>query len=227
MRPLALIALVLLLGGVAIPAAEARPASPAARRQIDTLIDRFVKDVVLRRNLTEGWRLAGPDLRGGTTRAAWLSGKGVTVEAFPAVGDDFRHAWAGTFVSPTRAELTVTLRSRGRNAQLIEAQTVVVEEHGRWVVDIFYPAGIFRLGHGHNGSCGKASCAVSGPNDFGPQGAGGGQEGVPSHDAARWLWIVLGSLGGLVAFGAAGLLVRVRMRDRRARLAYEASRLRS
>jgi hypothetical protein len=68
---------------------------------------------------------------------------------------------------------------------------------------------------------------VSGPNDFGPQGAGGGQEGVPSHDAARWLWIVLGSLGGLVAFGAAGLLVRVRMRDRRARLAYEASRLRS
>jgi hypothetical protein len=227
MRPLALIALVLLLGGVAIPAAEARPASPAARRQIGTLIDRFVKDVVLRRNLAEGWRLAGPDLRGGTTRAAWMSGKGVTVEAFRAVGNDFRHAWAGTFVSPTRAELSVTLRSRGRNAQLIEAQTVVVKEHGRWVVDIFYPAGIFRLGHGHNGSCGKASCAVSGPNDFGPQGAGGGQEGVPSRDAARWLWIVLGSLGGLIAAAAAGLVLRVRMRDRRARLAYEASRLRS
>jgi len=225
MRPLALIALVLVLGSVAVPSAEARKATPVARRQIDTLIDRFVKDVVQRKNLAEGWMLAGPYLRGGTTRSAWLSGKGVTVEAFPAIGTDFRHAWTGSFLSPTRAELTVTLRSRGRNAQLLESQTVVVKEHGHWLVDTFYPAGIIRLGRGHAGSCGKPSCSISGPNDFGPQGAGGGQEGLPSHDAAHWLWIVLGSLGGFLAATGGGLLLRVRLRDRRARLAYQASRL--
>src|SRR5262249_10845031 len=160
---------------------------------------RFVKDVVLRRNLVEGWALAGPNLRGGTTRSAWLSGQGVTALAFPAVGNDFRHAWDGHLVSPTRAELTVTLRSRGKNAQLIEAEPVAVQRRGRWVVAIFYPAGIIRLGHGHNGSCGNASCAISGPNDFGPQSAGGGQEGVPARTAAHWLWIVLGTVGGLLA----------------------------
>lgn len=228
MRPLALIALVLLLGSVAaVPTAEARTASPAARRQIGLVIDRFVKDVVLRRNLADGWTLAGPDLRGGTTRAAWLRGSGVTVEAFPAVGHDFRHAWDGKLVSPTRAELTVTLRSRGKNAQIVEAQTVLVKRHGRWLVDIFYPAGVIRLGPGHNGSCGTPSCAISGPNDFAPQAGGGAQEGVPAADAAHWLWIVLGSLGGVVGATAVGLLLLVRLRDRRARLSYEASRFRS
>jgi hypothetical protein len=225
MRRLALVAIVL-LSSIAVPAAEARTASPA-RRQIGELVDRFVKDVVLRRNLAQGWTLAGPELRGGTTRDAWISGSGVTVEAFPAVGNDFRHAWTGSFLSPTRAELTVTLHSRGKDAQVVEAQAVVLERHGRWVVDTFYPAGIFRLGRGHSGSCGSAGCAVSGPNDFAPQAAAGASTGLPSRDAARWLWIVLGSVGGLVAAAGAGVVLYVRVRDRRARLAYEASRLRS
>jgi hypothetical protein len=225
MRRLALIG-VILLSIVAVPSAEARM-SPPTHRQIGEVIDRFVKDVVLRRNLPEGWALSGPDMRGGTTRAAWMSGKGVTVEAFPAIGNDFRHAWDGKLVSPTRAELTVTLRSRGRNAEVLEEQTVLVKRHGRWIVDVFYPAGIIRLGHGHNGSCGNSSCAISGPNDFAPRSAGGGQEGVPAPDAAHWLWIVLGSIGGLIAFVIASLLLYVRLRDRRARQAYEASRLTS
>jgi hypothetical protein len=225
MRRLALI-VVVLLSCVAVPSAEAG-ASSSAHRQIGEVIDRFVKDVVLRRNLVEGWALAGPDLRGGTTRSAWMSGKGVTVEAFPAIGNDFRHAWTGSFVSPTRAELTVTLHSTGRDAEVIEAQAVVVKRRGRWLVDIFYPAGIIRLGRSHNGSCGRAGCAISGPNDFGPQSAAGGQEGVPARTAAHWLWIVLGSLGGFLAAGLAGLALYVRLRDRRARLAYEASRFRS
>jgi hypothetical protein len=225
MRRLVLI-LFVLVSAIAVPSAQARMTAPT-RRQIGVVIDRFVKDVVLRRNLTEGWTLAGPDLRGGTTRAAWLRGKGVTVEAFPAIGNDFRHAWDGKLVSPTRAELTVTLRSRGKNAQIVEAQTVLVKRNGRWLVDIFYPAGVIRLGRGHNGSCGTPSCAISGPNDFAPQAGSGAQEGVPAADAAHWLWIVLGSLAGFIGATAVALLLRVRLRDRRARLAYEASRFRS
>src|SRR5262249_21535145 len=108
MRRVALILIAAgLFGSVVIPSAEAR-LSPPVRRRISRLVNRFVKDVVLRRNLVEGWALAGPNLRGGTTRSAWLSGQGVTALAFPAVGNDFRHAWDGHLVSPTRAELTVT-----------------------------------------------------------------------------------------------------------------------
>ena len=221
---LGLVALCVLLA--ASPALSAPRMSAAERQEFGRLVDRFVKDVVLRRNLVDGWTIAGPDLRGGTTRRAWVAGRGVTVAAFPAIGRDFSHAWTGKLVSPTEAELTVTLHSRGRNAEVTGNQVTLRKLHGRWVVDIFYPSGIIRIGKGHSGSCGSPHCSVSGSNDFGP-GSSSPSEGVSPASQARWLWIVLGSIFGLVLALGLGLFLRIRRRDRRARLSYEASRLRT
>lgn len=195
---------------------------PATHRAISKLIDSFVKDVVLRRNLAAGWALVGPDMRFGTTRKAWVRGTGVTAQEFPAVGKDFGNAWdLQTLDSPGHAQLTVNLRSAGRNAEVIAAPTVVLKEHGRWVVDIYYEAGIFRTGAGHKGSCAKSSCAVTGVNDFGP-GSASSFFDLQRHKSL-WLWVGIGGVGGVLAATLASLMLYTRLRDRRAMRAYEAA----
>ena len=220
MRRLALVTVSLLLLSAA--PASAAPMPAPTHRAISKLIDTFVKDVVLRRNLVAGWAIAGPDLRGGTTRKAWDRGTGVTAQAFPAVGSYFGNSWTGGLVSRGRAELTVNLRSVGKNAEVIAAPTIVQKERGRWVVDDFYIAGIFRTGPGHSGSCASASCKVTGVNDFFKPGSSAAALGMPSAERAHWLWVGLSAVGGVLVATFAGLLLYTRIRDRRALRAYEA-----
>ncbi len=226
---LRLLAIVALAGSVGLASTTGANAavrmSPADRAAISTLVDRFVKDVVLRRNLAEGWELAGPDLRGGTTRKAWLSGKGVTVEAFPARGDDFRHSWTGSLVSPTHGELSVIMHPKpGTNYDETAATVDVRKIGGRWVVDLFYSTAVFRTSKAHHGSCGLQNCAVSGPNDFGPGGGGSPLGNSNARIGSQWLWIVLAAVGALVVAVPLGIFVRVKRRDRRAWAAYMATR---
>jgi len=226
LRLFALAALALAVALSATTGASAAPRmSPSDRAAISTLIDRFVKDVVLRRNLAEGWDLAGPDLRGGTTRKAWLAGTGVTVEAFPVRGNDFRDAWTGNLVSPTRGELSVILHPKPGSGYDETAATVDVRKiGGRWLVDLFYSTAVFRTSKSHHGSCGLQNCAVSGPNDFGPAGGGSALGNSSARIGSQWLWIVLAAVGGLVVAVPLGIFVRVKRRDRRAWAAYAGTR---
>ena len=220
------VALVLLIAAAAATAASPPRLSAADRRAIGTTVDRFVKDVVLRENLPAGWELAGPDLRGGTTRAAWISGKGVTVGAFPARGKSFRNAWVGHLVAPGHLEGSLIMQpkpgSRGFDQTAVTLDLRKV--NGRWIVDIFYPVAVFRTGSANRGSCGKANCAISGPNDFGPQGSSSAAGNIGGRVGAHSFL-----LGAVAVIGALLLLpvaiwVRVRRRDSRARAAYEADR---
>lgn len=216
---------VVVVAAIAAASAGAAPRmTPADRTQISNVIDRFVKDVVLRHDLADGWTIAGPDLRGGTTRKAWVAGTGVTVAAYPAAGNDFRKAWTGHLVTPTRAELSVVMHPKAGTGEDETAASVGVQKiHGRWIVDIFYTAAVFRSGSGHNGSCGLPSCAVSGPNDFGPGGGGSAIGNSSSRIAGHWLWIALAGVGAIILATPLGLFVRVKRRDRRAWAAYTES----
>jgi hypothetical protein len=222
LRILGPVMLAVALGLASSAAAAAAPRMTRAdRTAISNLIDRFIKDAVLRQNLPEAWNLAGPDLRGGTTRKAWVNGTGVTVEAFPARGHDFRNAWTGHLVSPTDAQLTVVLNPKpGSGYDQAAASVDVRKIGGRWLVDIFYTAAVFRSGKGKHGSCGTASCAVSGPNDYGPAGGGSALGNSGSRIGARWLWIGLAGVGALVVAVPLGVFVRIKLRDRRAWAAY-------
>jgi hypothetical protein len=210
---------------VAAPAAALPRVNPATRHQLSALMDRFVRDVVLRRDLAEGWTLVAPDMRRGTTRAAWIAGRGVTAEHFAAIGRHFGNEWYATYVTRSEIALTLTLRTgRGNKAEMIDAQVVVVR-HGRgWLVKEFYPAAIIRLGSGHRGSCATAECAISGPNDFNagapPSGAVGGASTIASH----WIWFVLGGIAGLPVATIAGIWLYGRRRNRQAMAAYLATR---
>jgi hypothetical protein len=213
---LALASLVVLLA-LAAPAAAAPQMSPATRTAIGNVVDRFVKDVVRRENLAEGWTLAGPDLRGGTTRKAWVAGTGVTVAYYPAAGNDFRDAWTGHLVSPTRAELAMVLHPKPGSGEDITAPTIDVRKiRGRWVVDIFYTAAVIRSSGKHRGSCGTTNCAVSGPNDFGPAAGGSAYGNSSSRISSHWLWIGLAGIGAIVLATPLGIFMRIKRRDRRA-----------
>jgi hypothetical protein len=218
LTPLAvsLLALAVLVSIAAAPAAAFPRMTSADRRAISTLIDRFVKDVVLRQNLADGWTLAGPDLRGGTTRKTWVAGTGVTVAAFPARGTDFRNAWTGHLVSPTDAELSVILLPKpGSGDEQVASGVDVRKIRGRWIVNLFYTAAVFRTGNGRHGSCGLSNCAVSGPNDFGANG-GGAAGGSQARIGSDLLWIVLALVGGIVLVTPAGIWISLKRRDRRA-----------
>jgi hypothetical protein len=207
----------LLAAVLASPAAAAPRMTPVDRQAIGTLVDRFVKDVVLRENLADGWTIAGPDLRGGTTRAAWVAGTGVTVASFPARGTEFRNSWTGHLVSPTHAVLSVILLPKPGSGDEEAASNVDVRKvNGRWIVDIFYTAAVIRTGSGRRGSCGSTNCAVSGPNDYGPAGGGSPIGNSDARIGARWLWIVLALVGALVVGTPAGIWLRLKRRDRRA-----------
>ncbi len=218
------IGLTTLAGASPAAPATAMQLTPADRAAIGTVLDRFVRDVVLRQNLREGWALAGPDLRGGTTRAAWISGKGVTVAAFPARGTDFRNAWTGHLVAPGHFEGSMILRPKARSRGFDQTAITVDLRRisGRWLVDIFYSAAVFRTGSQNRGSCGRSNCAISGPADYGPQGAASAGGNGTAHVGAHTFLIGSAIVGGLVLLTPFAIWARLRRRDGRARAAYEA-----
>lgn len=225
--PLAVFVAVLLAALVAVPALGAPKITDADRAQIGTLVDRFTKDVLLRQNLTEGWRLAGPDMKGGTTRAAWIEGTGVTLAAYPAKETSFTQAWTGKLVAPGHAVLAMILHPRPGTKAYETAFTIDVRKlGGRWLVDLYYPAAIIRGGT-HQGSCGHSDCYISGPSDFGPLGgAGGGGVGASNSGKISFgsFTIGVGVLAALVVLTPLAFWLRVKRRDRRAMAAYLATR---
>lgn len=212
----ALATLAAAIGLLAVPAVAGAAAAPGLRpgdeRQIDVLVDRFVKDAVLRENLRDGWTLIGPDLRNSTTKAKWIAGTGVTVEQYPARGHDFRHAWTGVVVGPGHVTVSVMLHPKAGHPHVPQTafNADVVKSHGRWIVNGFYPAAMF-YGGGH----------VVGPNDFGP-----GASAVDSGKArirSFWLLVVGAVVAGLAVLVPAGFWIRAKRRDRRAFAEYVAS----
>jgi hypothetical protein len=208
----------------AAPAGAAPHLSKAQQSEISTLVNRFVNDVVRRQDLADGWRLAGPDLRSGTTRAAWVAGRQVPVQQFATRDRDFSKAWYAVWKQGNEMGLTVTIRTgRGASAKLIEEVMGLARRHDRWLVNVFYPDGIIRVGGHHRGSCVSSKCAVTGMRDYAAS-SGGGEGASRSPIGEDWVWVVLGALAGIPLSGLLGVGLWSVWRDRRARIAYLNSR---
>jgi hypothetical protein len=224
--PLVVLAAVLLTSLSAGPALAAPKITDADRAAIGTLVNDFTKDVLLRQDLAAGWDLAGPDMKGGTTRAAWVKGTGVTLAAYPARETDFSRAWTGKLVAPGHAVLAMVLHPKAGTKAYETAFTIDVRKlDGRWVVDLYYPAAIIRAGT-HKGSCGHSDCYISGPADFGPLGGGGGGTGASNSGKIGIGSFAIGVavIGALIVLTPVGLWLRVKRRDRRAMAAYLSTR---
>jgi hypothetical protein len=227
MRRFCLVVLVL-LGAVlvaATPALAAPHLSKSQTRVVSTLVNRFVNDLVRRRDLADGWAISGPDERGALTRKTWMSGRELPVQQLDVLNDP-RKAWYVTWKTRSQIGLVVSLKTgHGKNAMMYDQQVAIQKWHGRWVVDSFYTDGVFRLGSGHSGSCASSKCKVTGPADYAPS-SGGGVAVAKARIGGHWGLIVLFGLAGLPFMGLAGLGLVAHARNRRARANYLASRTR-
>jgi hypothetical protein len=226
MRRSCLVALVLLGAlAAAAPALAVPHLSKSQSRQVSSLVNRFVNDLVRRRDLADGWTISGPDERGALTRKEWVSGRQLPVQQLDVVNDP-RTAWYVTWKTRTEIGLLVSLKTgHGANRVMYNQQAMLQKWHGRWVVDTFYTDGIFRLGRGHAGSCVSSKCKVTGPADYAPS-AGGGVATAKPRIGGRWGLLILFGLAGLPIMGLVGLGLATYARNRRARASYLASRSR-
>lgn len=209
---------------VAAPAFALPHLSKSRTREIATLVDRFVNDLVLRKDIADGWKISGPDMRGAIPRKVWMSGKQLPVQQLDILNDP-RTAWYAKWKMRTEIGLVLSLRvGHGKDATMYQDEMVLLKQHGRWVVDSFYTDGIFRLGKGHTGSCVSSKCKVTGIADYAPSGRASGVVLGKPRVGRHWGLVILLGIAGLPAVVLLGMGAVAHLRNRRARAAYLASR---
>jgi hypothetical protein len=186
--------------------------TPADRKAIDSLLDRFVPAAVERLSPSEGWALAGPELRASSSLSQWKAGN-TPVPYFPAKGTTF-HGWQPLEV--TRSYVTFSLlvhpKPGGKLGDYVFSG-VVIRQHRRWLVNRLYTTAIMNPVRG--------SKREIGPADFQAPAAAAVVSSKPKLGHS-WLVPVVAvlSLAVLAPLGL-GLVVFVRSRRRRRRLVAE------
>ena len=182
----------------------------AMRRQIDATLDRFVPAAVGRKEPELAWQLAGPGLRGGTTKRDWLRGD-LPVFPFPVRGSTF-HGWRAEFAYRDHVALELLLHARPetkRGAMYVSVD--VVRRGGNWLVDAWYPSAVFNDP--------EERPWVTGVVDFTPtyMSANNHYEKANQQRKARlsagWIAVPIAILGGGLA--VPGVLAVVSLRRRR------------
>jgi hypothetical protein len=114
------------------------PLAPEARQ----VVVKFIKTAVMRRNLAEAWKIAGPQLRQNLTLKEWLSGN-IPVVPYPDAAVN-RSPVKITWSHPTEAGLEVVLQPKPGSKEKPQLFFVGVLKQGngstaRWVVDYWAP----------------------------------------------------------------------------------------
>lgn len=192
--------------------------TPAMRRGIDATLDRFVPAAVARRDPLAAWRLAGPGLRGATTRAEWERGE-LPVQPFP-VRDATFHGWRALVATRNRVALDLLLHPR-EEAKVgpIAVSVDLVRSGRRWLVDSFYTTAVFNAP--------DERPWVAGQVDYGAEGTTAkATYERPKFSEGRlqagWFLLPLGLIVSALVAGLAYLVVAHR-RTRRAYAAHEAT----
>ncbi len=119
------------------------PLAARERRRIGQMLNAFVVDVIERRDLAAGLRLAGPPLLAGTTRKGWLAGD-VPVYPYPARGTHFEDAWLVQVSLPNHVYIELDLQPRaGAKIGPIAYSGELRRRRARWQVDAMYPQAIY------------------------------------------------------------------------------------
>lgn len=115
---------------------------------------RFVQTAVARKNLAEAWDLAGPNVRGGLTRAQWLTGS-IPVVPFP-LGHLDKGPFKIDYSHESDALLEVALLAKpgsGTKSQIffLNLKKIGAAGHEHWVVDNWVPRASALVPTGDNG----------------------------------------------------------------------------
>jgi hypothetical protein len=111
--------------------------SPADRRQIDTLLDRFIPAAVERRDPTTAWALAGPEMRGASSLSAFRKGN-LPVPSYPANEKNYHH-WRAIDIEKSSVVLNVLVHPKDpKKIGTWVFSIEVVKSKSRWLVNRIY-----------------------------------------------------------------------------------------
>jgi hypothetical protein len=197
-----LAALVVVAAALVVAAGPARAGGvkPSDRREINAVVDRFIRTAVRRDHPAAAWNLVTPRVRAGTTRRDWARGN-LPVYPYPARGRTF-HGWQLSSVDRNDVTIDLTLQPARRVRKRVGAIAFAVElkrVRGRWLVDSFNPEATFAPE--------GAPAAVVGPVDF--SSSGEAETGEPLLGGMWWL-VVIGVFMLAPLVGIAALVVSVR-----------------
>ena len=203
---------------------QSKYVSAADRRGIDKTLDRFIPAALDQSSPATAWRLAGPDLTGGTTLKQWRHGT-TPIPYYPARGKTF-HDWTVIDSSPGSVDFSLLVHPRhGTQTSAWVFQGQMIKRHGRWLVNGLYTAAIMARPDKH----GRHEV---GPADYAAGGAAqGGQGGAPPPGGSArlgktWLIALVAGLA-LVLLFPIGFGVVSAVKSRRSRMRYVRSEARA
>lgn len=204
-------------GGPGTSAAAAKPlqVTPAVRREIDAVVERFVHSAVLREDLDEAWELASPKLRADVSRARWKAGD---LPVFPFPREAFRvEDWRLRYSFDRTVVIDVMVLPKPETAQRTLVYGVELTAYGageprRWRVDTWFPQTTLTSGGTPTTPKPMVTQTVAPESPY-----------TKGKLDARWLLVPLGVLA-LVALFPLTLLVRGAVRRRRAERLYRDGR---
>jgi hypothetical protein len=202
-RICAAIAVALALPAIALSATTPHTVKPD-RGAINALLDQFVPDVVIGRDLKAGWNLAGGYARAVSYRD-WLRGD-TPVQHYPAKGTSF-HGWTLNYSYPNDIGFDILLQSSKKTVGPWSFRAEAQKSGGRWRITTWYVVAQFAP-RGQD-------ARVLGPNDFGPSN-GPHMSQLKSRVPSWALLIPLSALGALGILG--GSVAGVRWWRRRSRI---------
>lgn len=182
----------------------------ADRRAIDRTLDTFLPAAMERKDMAAGWRLAGPEMKSGSTLAEWRKGDS-PVPYYPAAETQF-HSWQIVDNGPGYVIFNIVLHpAKSSKLASYEFSGEVVKAHDRWLVNRLYTIAIF------NKPTKNHPMAEVGPADF----AAGGSPGSNStpdktdHPSRIVPVLIILALIALIPLGLGLVAVRRAIRWRR------------
>ena len=115
--------------------------SPADRRAIDRTLDRFVPAGVARKSPATAWALAGPELKTGSTLAAWKAGNS-PIPYYPVLEKTF-HTWRTIDVGPRYVVFNLLVHAQPTShlgSYVFSGE--VVKRGDQWLVNRIYTIAI-------------------------------------------------------------------------------------
>lgn len=128
-------------GPAQLAVATPQRVSPADRRAINRTLDRFVPAGVARKSPATAWALAGPELKSGTTLAAWKAGNS-PIPYYPVLEKTF-HTWRTIDVGPRYVVFNLLVHAQpqsGLGSYVFSGE--VVKSGNQWLVNRIYTIAI-------------------------------------------------------------------------------------
>jgi hypothetical protein len=188
--------------------------TPKERRQINQTLDKFLSASLDRSSPATAWRLAGPELKSGSTLRQWKAGTS-PVPYFPTREKTFS-GWEAVDAGPNYVVFDHLLVHPKRGSQTSASifSGEVVKRGSHWLVNRLYTIAVMKRPT-------KAGTHQVGPQDYAaPSASGQGSSQTSGGTLGKQWLIVVAGLIGLALLFPLGFAIASALRSRRRQRQY-------